>query len=363
MKEFSRNVVIRVLFFFTVSVCFAAVFFVVHAETVDVSVSVQLFECSDGIDNDFDGLIDFPNDLGCTDGGDDDETNSQCNDSLDNDTDGLIDFPDDPGCNGLQDDDETDSVFPSNSGGGVSSRPVGLVVPQATSVVFTGLAHPGSHVVLLKDAVVVGDATASPDATFRIGLSGVSAGNHVFSMHGTDTDGIRSGLISFNVEIPESFLVEISDIFIPPTIYVESDAADNNKITVFGQTVPSAAVTMAVFFGGTEQKRYTVTADTLGQYSRTLVDPIFKSRDVPVKSFAAFQDIVSAFGLAAVVSSAPENAFLLGDFNTDRHIDLVDFSMLAFWYKRSNVQTKFDLNNDGVVNLIDMSIMASNWTG
>lgn len=51
--------------------------------------------CNDGIDNDTDGLIDFPADPGCTSVTDTSEDNAalaQCSDGLDNDGDGKIDF-------------------------------------------------------------------------------------------------------------------------------------------------------------------------------------------------------------------------------------------------------------------------------
>jgi len=63
--------------------------------------------CSDGEDNDNDGLVDFPSDKGCTSATDTDETNPVCNDGVDNDSDGRTDFPEDPGCDSLDDSDET----------------------------------------------------------------------------------------------------------------------------------------------------------------------------------------------------------------------------------------------------------------
>ena len=67
--------------------------------------------CSDGEDNDGDGMTDFPDDLGC-DSEDDDTEDSlaspQCKDGRDNDGDGKKDFPTDPGCFAPQQDDETD---------------------------------------------------------------------------------------------------------------------------------------------------------------------------------------------------------------------------------------------------------------
>ncbi len=85
-------------------------------ETVVITVTdlvVDKPQCDDGIDNDGDGKIDFPNDPGCTDQNDDNETDDpvdlpQCNDGVDNDGDGKADFPNDPGCTDKNDDNETD---------------------------------------------------------------------------------------------------------------------------------------------------------------------------------------------------------------------------------------------------------------
>jgi len=52
-----------------------------------------------------------------------------------------------------------------------------------------------------------------------------------------------------------------------------------------------------------------------------------------------------------------------GDFSGDGRINLVDFSILSFWYKRPSPPVKYDLNGDGKVDIRDFSIMASSWTG
>jgi hypothetical protein len=54
-------------------------------------------DCSDALDNDGDGLVDFPADAGCSDGSDWTER-LDCGDGIDNDGDGLVDHPADPGC-------------------------------------------------------------------------------------------------------------------------------------------------------------------------------------------------------------------------------------------------------------------------
>ena len=56
--------------------------------------------CSNNIDDDGDGFVDYPNDPGCSSPTDDSERSPSiaCDDGIDNDGDGAIDFPADPGC-------------------------------------------------------------------------------------------------------------------------------------------------------------------------------------------------------------------------------------------------------------------------
>jgi hypothetical protein len=74
-------------------------------------------QCSDGIDNDLDGKVDWPADFGCAGPNDNNEADPpQCNDGRDNDGDGKIDTeaanPADPGCSSPTDNDETDPPAP-----------------------------------------------------------------------------------------------------------------------------------------------------------------------------------------------------------------------------------------------------------
>ncbi len=100
-------------------------------DTIDVPVNtgaVSQPACSDGLDNDADGLIDLA-DPGCIDSADDDEANAvvtQCSDGLDNDADGLIDLAD-LGCENATDDDETDTVTPPACNDGLDNDGDGFV--------------------------------------------------------------------------------------------------------------------------------------------------------------------------------------------------------------------------------------------
>ncbi|MDP2162329.1 MAG: dockerin type I repeat-containing protein, partial [Flavobacterium sp.] len=63
--------------------------------------------------------------------------------------------------------------------------------------------------------------------------------------------------------------------------------------------------------------------------------------------------------LARQLTTAP----VKGDMNNDKRVNLVDFSIVAYWYKRPSPPATADLNGDGKVNLVDFSIMAFYWTG
>ncbi len=68
-------------------------------------------ECSDNVDNDGDGRVDYPADTGCISRADDSENteeNPECSDQIDNDGNGQVDFPNDGGCESATDDDESD---------------------------------------------------------------------------------------------------------------------------------------------------------------------------------------------------------------------------------------------------------------
>ena len=72
--------------------------------------------CSDRLDNDDDGRIDYPYDPGCSHPGDSDESSPdlapRCLNQVDDDADGIIDFPLDPGCLSASGESEVDPATP-----------------------------------------------------------------------------------------------------------------------------------------------------------------------------------------------------------------------------------------------------------
>ncbi len=117
----------------------------VYAATgINVAVATQ---CSDGIDNDGDGALDFPADVSCSSATDNDETNPKaaCQDGVDNDGDGLVDFPQDPGCGSRQDTDESNPICSQNLVSNGSFESPGIENPYTGNQwqIYGGAVYPG----------------------------------------------------------------------------------------------------------------------------------------------------------------------------------------------------------------------------
>ena len=79
----------------------------------------EYHSCGDAIDNDADGLVDFPFEPGCTTVDDDTEEDPtpmpECGNGIDDDADALIDYPADPGCAFAADSVELDECYPGKT--------------------------------------------------------------------------------------------------------------------------------------------------------------------------------------------------------------------------------------------------------
>lgn len=254
------------------------------------------------------------------------------------------------------------TITPTKNGGGGGSNIV-------TSIMFAGSAYPSSRVGVLKDGRLVISTVAGPDGKFNITLSGISSGNYLFSLFGEDSKARRSSLFTFPVFITKGATTQISGIFIPPTIGVDKSAViKGDNIVIFGQSKPEGDITISVH--SPQEFFLTTKADKYGSYLYTLDTTILDFGDHITKSKVTKDGEISNFGNVVGFNvgniNVPSNfdeCAIKGELNRDCKVNLLDFSILAFWYLRSNPPSKNDLNGDGKIDLIDFSILAYNWTG
>jgi hypothetical protein len=126
------------------------------ADPTASAAKTWLPQCTDGVDNDGDGRIDYPADPGCSSSGDPNEADvTACTDGIDNDHDRTIDFPDDLGCSSPDDPTETfenPQVTPGGGSGGGPGSGAGsgaggltTVSPPGTTPVQVVPAHFAGH--------------------------------------------------------------------------------------------------------------------------------------------------------------------------------------------------------------------------
>jgi hypothetical protein len=144
------------------------------------SPSLPSPQCSDGLDNDADGWVDWPSDSACTSASADDESPPnphECNNGIDDDSDGYTDFPGDPGC--LADFDDTES-------------------PPNTCA--DGLDNDGDHLIDFGEDPSCGSSTDT-EASF----------DSFECNDGVDNEAIPDGLIDFGGAAPDPGCTSWSD--------------------------------------------------------------------------------------------------------------------------------------------------------
>jgi len=261
----------------------------------------------------------------------------------------------------------TPPVTPPGGGGS-------YIPPVITQVIFLGWAYPLSKVTVLKDGQIAITTIAGPDARFNVALSGLSSGNYVFSVFSEDNRGRRSALFTFPVFITQGAISQISGIFLSPTIDVDkSEVRRGDNIAILGQSVPSGEIIITV--NSEEEFLVKTKADKDGVYLYNFDSSVLTMGQHLTKSKAATDGLLSSFGPIVsflvgtkTVFKIPEKCPLKADINNDCRVNLVDFSIAAYWYKRTLSAAfkkieKERLSGDGKVTLTDFSIMAYYWTG
>ena len=257
------------------------------------------------------------------------------------------------------------------SGGGGGGGYISIIITQVT---LTGRAYPLSKIVMLKDGQAAATTIAGPDAKFNVSLTGLSSGDYTFSVYGEDINQRRSTLFTFPVFITQGVITNISGIFIAPTIAVDkSEVKKGDNIAIFGQSAPSSDITIGV---ASEEAFVKIKTDEDGAYLYDFDTASLEIGAHATRSKSSLDGQISSFsktigfkvGAKTVLAEITGKTSLKGDLNNDGKVNLIDFSIAAYWYKQAlsaEFKTKEaeQLNGDGKIDIVDFSIMAYYWTG
>ena len=249
----------------------------------------------------------------------------------------------------------------SNGGGGGGGG--GGSTTAETKVILQGKAYPSAEITILKDGKVLTIINADAAGDFKKELTS-TVGIFTFGLWAEDNEGRKSITFSFTMTVYEGKTTTVSGIFIPPTIELSKvNISRGETLNILGQTAPDSELTIAI--SSPQEITKVTTADEKGEW-----DYNFDTGNLEEGSHTTRAKAETTEGLASSYSKVL--GFYIGkygsadicpraDFNKDEKTNLVDFSIMLYWWGKYNPCV--DQNQDGIVNLPDFSILMYWWSG
>jgi len=249
-----------------------------------------------------------------------------------------------------------------SGGSGGSSSDVG-----DTQISVRGLSYPSRTINILLDTNSVGSVKASDTGNFEF-TTEASPGTASVSFWAIDNKDTRSITLNTTFDVTQGAVTNIKGVILPPTIRVENQNVDpGDVIVISGQSVPDTTIELHVDDSGVVQ---TGTSDSNGDWSISLdtgtlqiAEHTLKVRSVagtpPLTTSSNFSSSLQLFVGVDGVATTPS------DLNRDGKVNLIDFSILIFWWgtDSGNSDPPADINGNGNVGIEDFSILLFNWTG
>jgi hypothetical protein len=236
---------------------------------------------------------------------------------------------------------------------------------QPTKVTFRGMAYPKALLTILKNNEVSSTFFAEDSGLFLGELIGLEGGNYNFSIFAEDNKGRKSVTLNFNVGVLGGAITRISGIFIPPTIEASpTEAEKGEKIQIYGQGFPESEIDIFISPGEIVKKTKVLPG---GDWLYILETGDLEEREYNVVSKAFYKDgEQTPFSNQISFLIIPKSLLPCHgmDLNFDGEVDVIDFSILLYFWGSTNPQNKcVDENSDGIVDVFDFSLMMYEWTG
>lgn len=255
-----------------------------------------------------------------------------------------------------------------STGGGGSSGSGGQDEEMGdTQITIQGKAFPNATVTILLDGSSIGTVRTNSRGEFLFNTE-TDPGTASLSFYANDSSGTRSATVNTTFDVTQGAVTNVNGILIPPTIRSSDTTVNPGDVMILsGQTVPSVSVEVMI---DNNSSKLTTVSDASGNWSvsfdtRTVsaaehtVKARFISGTGALKSESIYGTALQLF--VGVEGKATSNS----DLNRDGKVNLIDFSILIFWWGTpgGNSNPPADINGNGRVGLEDFSILLFNWTG
>ncbi len=237
-------------------------------------------------------------------------------------------------------------------------------------VTINGYAYPRSEVVVLVDGKEAQRTRSGANGDYSITVDKIARGVYTFGVYAIDPDKNRSSTFSTSFTVTGARTSALSNINIPPTVKASPDPVNpGTTLTFSGYGLPNSVITIENEKEGSSASRKTLTAVTnsTGVWSTTLATDGFSNGTYKVRVKSVQSESLSTNFSNYVLYGVGQTAIrpLNADLNRDGKVNLIDFSILLFWWGTDggNSDPAADINADAKVNLTDFSILLFNWTG
>lgn len=279
------------------------------------------------------------------------------------------------------------------------------VAPE-NEVVFSGRTCPSGQVYLLQNGMLAGSSPSLANGTFQISVEDILAGDYVFGLYSIDNENVQSSTTNILVTVSQGTITLVSGILLTPTLKTnKAEVERGDTIVISGQSAPTCSIDLdidngsilvpltadgdGVFFyifnpssliAGTHEVKATASCFGASSGESRTIEFELKERsggggttpDDGEETSPPGEEVVppgEEDETGAIEEEEEDVAQSEGDFcsktdlNDDGRTNIVDFSILLFWYNKRHVPGPVDFNNDSEVNLTDFSIQVYCWTG
>lgn len=247
---------------------------------------------------------------------------------------------------------------------GVSVTATVVAQPTTAEITFKGKGSPGALVTILRGGAIVGTTQILTNGSFSKKITAVPPGISVFGIYAKDTQGRNTRTIYYTLNLAAGTSTTVSGVFLSPTISLSTTQAyKGENVVISGTTYPSSTLTIFLSPGN---KLFTTKARTNGRWSYSINTSNFGkgTYDLIARTLSPLGEY-SDFSKELSFEIFPRQAIECrgADLNLDGEIDIIDFSILLyFWGQKNPINNCANINDSDTVDLVDFSIMMYYWT-
>lgn len=262
-------------------------------------------------------------------------------------------------------------IEPAGSGGGGSSgggsssggsnEPIG-----DTQISVRGIGVPRATVNILLDTENVGSVQTNSSGQFEFTTES-TPGTVSMGFWYTDPSSIRSITYNTVFDVTQGAITNVNGVVLPPTIELSDAEIDPGQpLELSGYAAPGTTLELHIGSSITETTEvgsdgsWAVTYDTSNLAPREYtIRARTRARQSTIQSESGYSSSIQLFLGVEGRASTPS------DLNRDGSVNLIDFSILIFWWQTNggNSNPPADINGNGNVGLEDFSILLFNWSG